>query len=289
MLAVVKNYCSTSVISNVSTAVVATSGTRWGVTVTASATVNTMGSWIEVFPPQTQDIYQIVLVANTGYTTNTLNNTLMDLGIGTSTAAVTVIADSITVSMAAQMLNPVGGGFPVLGKQYILPIRIPAGQSLYARTQSSIASRLIGVVILATIGSPGYTPYCQKIVSIGAVLSTSNGTAYTPSNSTTVEGAWFQISPSTAENYIGVLVSQTHTAATGLNGFKLDVGVGAAGSEICIAQDLAWTTEFSNRTSQGIYYPGYAKIPAGSRISVRGRYYTTPPAGLGAIVYGMLG
>lgn len=78
-------------------------------------------------------------------------------------------------------------------------------------------------------------------------------------------GAWAQLSSSIPDNVVGVNLIRT-TAPTG-DRFTVNLGVGASGSEVIIAEDMLFAIGSTVDTTQAIVLP--LKLPAGQRLAIQ--------------------
>lgn len=102
-----------------------------------------------------------------------------------------------------------------------------------------------------------YEMSSRKFVSTAAASPAANTTAHT-------KGAWSQVISSTPANGSWLHVSCTafNTAATNTASL-LDIAIGASGSEVAIASNIAVGG------AAGVYFTFPIKIPSGSRLSAR--------------------
>lgn len=108
-------------------------------------------------------------------------------------------------------------------------------------------------------------PSLVKTESAGVVEATPGGTVVTSSSSANTKGSWTEILASTSFDASGFLLILESYGLTDTFTFLVDISVGAAGSEVAIIENLA----FSSRRGLGdsMFVP--LQIPAGSRVAVR--------------------
>lgn len=119
----------------------ANTGTSGGVTVTSSASSNTMGSWSEVTSSTTNDAAAVVVCLAGGTVITPSFDMLIDIGIGASGSEQIVIPKlAITEYNTNFQPNP-----PLHGPFFL---QIPAGTRLAARCQDSAGSAFLETVLL---------------------------------------------------------------------------------------------------------------------------------------------
>lgn len=267
--------------------------TQAGTQLTSGA-ANTKGNWFLVetaggTPDVDWDMLYVVIngvETSGGVITATTLNVMVDIGVGTSTSAVNVIAENLGASQSQGV-----------GTMYVLPVRQPRNYGLYARMQCTAASALCGVAFIRPGGFvyPGAYPSVRKIVSLGTTLASTTGTSITPGNA--AAGAWTQIVASSAERYVGFIVSPLFNVDTSLTSglvTTLDVGIGAnpnerslniAGTRSGSTISHIWSTA---EQRVALCFPVLADIPAGTRLSVRASGSTAPDGTNSVVLYGMV-
>ena len=259
----------------------------FGTTVTSAASANTYGTWTQIHAGLTYASDYFTLMLSNNFTAATTQNAYVDIGIGASSGAVMPIVQKLCGSHAA----------PGFGKHYFLPIRIPAGQAVWARHQNTVASKNISV-LFNTYGA-NMNPYCfptfSRAVAIGAVTASTTGTAITPGNA--AEGAWTQIVASSTEDYGALMVSGMFNVDTTMTlnlVTAFDMGIGASGQEETIGENLliqmpaGQAATANDERVVSISYPTYVGVPAGQRLCLRASGSTTADASNSAIILGFI-
>ena len=180
------------------------------------------------------------------------------LGIGAAAAERPLMEIYLTFSNVA--LTP--------GLSFFAPVRVPAGSRLAAKSSaasSSIDIHLNGLALggAANMGS-------DFVESAG--VSGDGGTDVNAGASANTKGAWAEMSASTVYRWgaIMVIIGNNANAAMSTGDFRLDIGVGAAGSEQVIHGDFIFTEELTyDRLNNLVFGPFPCDIPIGSRIAVR--------------------
>jgi hypothetical protein len=244
---------------------------------TASATANTPGAWVQYLTnnavASTDTIHCIHFQAiGNNQAAGADNSMLLDVGIGAA-GSETVIASNIAVGGAA---NSNG-----IGPFFYLPIRIPGATRVALRVRAATGSRVLTVQVIAFTGAPALSLFSDRLPAtvdtLGTSTETSAGTAMSGAS-----GSWTQITGATTVDYQALIVLASGPASiTGATAteFRLDLGLGADGSE----QDVAFTYAFytangfiANRSPLVLssIYGGF--VPAGTRIAVRHNLAANP-------------
>lgn len=250
-----------------------------GKSFTASGTVNAKGSWTQLASGTARDATGIwVFPGGAGDNTDAL--WLIDIGVGAGGSEIVLIPNLLNRLSPANSGGPVGGG-------YFFPIHIPAGSRLSARGQCSVASKTTRVhCLLQTEGFASPSPF-GRVTDYGTVAGSSDGTLVT-SGINNAEGAWAQLVASTSHPIQMLLLAFGTTGAGGsLSRYFFDLGVGAAGSEVVVLEDLP-LYQSSNSSLWAEVGPFPLSIPAGSRLAVRAQSSETfIAATCRAIAYGV--
>jgi hypothetical protein len=256
-----------------------------GTALTGGGTAHTYGSWVQIGPTNGFDypVEWMIVELNTGFTAATTRNSYVDIGYGTDTSNVTVIAEKLCGS----------GATANTGHMYFIPLHVPADVKLYARTQHTTASGTIKINISAMGGNQnrGTMPGISKVVAIGATTASTTGTAITM-GATGAEGAWTQIVASSAEDYAGFMIGGPFFVDTNMAAgpsYTFDVGMGASGQEKTVGENLTKATIFSaSEDWVGWHLPTFLGVKAGTRLCVRGSCSGTAETSISVILYAFL-
>jgi len=205
----------------------------YGTTVTASGTTNTKGSWANVVTtPTAHDSYLVVINVNGLALSATSRQALLDIGIdeagGTS---YTVKINDLYVTNAGPYT--VNGGI-----WYVFPLRIPAGSTIGARVQCTIASVTCAVNI-QLFGLPAHPEMIRvgsRVETIGAVTASSSGTAITPGS--TSEGAWTSMGSLSNDAWWWQVGFGQNDGSTSAAGIHFDVSAGDASNKKFLLENL---------------------------------------------------
>lgn len=241
-------------------------GTTGNITITASATTHTVGSWVQLLADtattETAGLLLLYIANSSAAATDT--GILIDLGTGASGSEV-VRVQSLAVSHQQAIHTAI-------------PVRIPGSTRVAARIQSSVSSRTCSAQI-ALITAPFMDRLPLSVDVLGTSTATSVGTAMSGAS-----GSWVEITASTANDYQAIVLvpslSDTNSGANAI--IRYDLGLGLSGSEVAVA-----STGFTYSTSPtltvplatiqpgvGAVYGGY--VPSGSRIAVRHNIAANP-------------
>lgn len=275
------------VFSNVSATRPNTGG--WGFSHTPSTTSSTFSTYAELVAAAsvTHDVYAILLCFNNGASTNTIRNTLVNIGVDNAggTSYTTVIPELIAGSAAP--LN-IGSG----GIWYYFPLYIPAGSSIGIQAGSTTATAFNTAVWL--YGKPRRPESVRAgsyVTNFGTTTTTVwRGTSVTPG--TTADGANTQIGSTTTKDHwwwqaaFGYAdASQTASALT------LDVMAGSSTTaNKMIIQDQVWTVTGAEQIASFPFFPGsYNNVAVGENIYARLQNSGANDTGAHVAVYGLGG
>lgn len=224
--------------------------------VTASGTVNTKGSWVQLVA---STAFHSTAVGLQFKTPGTASNQLLDIGVGAASSETVLIPD-VLVGMPANV-----------GYWLWFPVGIPAGTRVAARVQSSTASMVTTVGFQAM--ASGFVPSSPLggCTTYGAATADSGGTSVDPGGTANTKGSWTQLAASTTgvtRAVVLALGNQANTTRTAADQL-FDLGVGAAASEQVVVADV-----YSRQNTAGNFFPPMAgpffvDVPEGSRLSVR--------------------
>lgn len=234
---------------------------------TASATTHTKGAWGEVLSTTTAAAGLLSVHVRMQAVNATDNSMLLDIGKGSAGSETAIVSDIA-----------VGGATPRTYSQndgicFFLPVNIASGTRIAARVQSAVASRTAVVQVAAwKIRSSPVLPATADV--IGSSTATSAGTAMSGSS-----GTWVQLTASSSQRYRALMLIPSVAATTTQTiNTDMDIGYGAAGSEISIGTVPMFfdSGEAAASLLHAPLLPIPCDIPAGSRISVRHRLATNP-------------
>jgi hypothetical protein len=248
-----------------------------GTSVPASATVNQKSATVQLIAAATivEHCYGIGILFTGGATSAAAKRYLVDIMYDPAGGTNWQV---LIPNLYSNSPSLIAGGY-----KYFFPIRIPAGSSLGARTQCSVASGAmrVAVQLYGNPSRPELVKFGTYVEAFGVVESTTSGTALTPGNA--VIGAYASIGTTAKDlwwwQWGGIGTNDTTMGAFSQQG---DVAVGdATFKKTCVDNCIQVNTaaEQSGKDAFGFKIP-VRLIPAGSTVWVRsagsGAADTTP-------------
>jgi hypothetical protein len=264
----------------------ADTATSKGTPVTASATANTKGSWVELVASTSHESHGLsVSVSSTADVTG-IEEWLIDIGIGGAGSEQVIINNIYFTATSNFDLDKF--------EKFYFPIEVSSGTRISVRCQQGSINQN-PVEISVQTAMPAFTnpSLYNEIVSIGADLATSGGVTTDPGGTSNTKGAWTEMTASSSEFLKGVMfiVGVDANAAQRSQSILVDLGIGGSGSEVVILSNLtgAVSTDEFVALNNSFYS---VSIPSGTRISVR--HQTTDASNaadrtLDFILYGAVG
>lgn len=191
---------------------------------------------------------------------------LMDIAIGGAGSEQVIVPNILFDSMRGAGQN---------GMNLTLPVSIPAGARISARLQEvgGAGTRTMELCVIGRAGGSNSAVACAGLTAnYGANTGTSNGILVDQGATPNVFGAWTQITASTTSNHGQLMaVMGTNQSINTLGGYyNFQIGIGAGGSEVAIAEFQSGTSTNTNRMHVNTYDIN-ATIPAGTRIAMRAK------------------
>jgi hypothetical protein len=233
--------------------------TRTGITVTASATPHSPGSWVQADASLAADVVAMVIHPSNGTSASAADSSCL-LEVGTGAAAAETSVATILFGFRFVSSMPI-----------VLPISIAAGTRVALRLQSAIVSHSISTIYVHFINATGKAVTPGAPVMMGIDTLTSRGTAVTAPGSNNTKGAWTQIAASTAAEFEALVVCAQGNGGTSMagGGVLLDIGIGAAAAETVLFPDIWLQGGSSENYNWGTVSTFGKVIPVGSRLSAR--------------------
>lgn len=223
-----------------------------------SGSTHTKTAWVEFITSTSIDADGVWVSAMNGNSPN--HSYLLDVAIGAAGSEI-VIASNVLI---AQLQN-----VPI---SIFLPFEIPAGSRISARAQGTNVPTAVWPRFTLSAGGMLATPPGGRLLTFGAVTATTRGTALTGNNGSF--GSWAELTASTTADVVAlwVLVGNNGNSAPvvgNITELLVDVGVGAAGSEVSVLGPIPIVTTTAGIMLHAIstWFP--CSIPAGSRIAAR--------------------
>lgn len=227
---------------------------RGSVTITASASANTKGSYTTVIATTACEGKGLLLDLQAG----NIDDKLIDIAIGAAGSETIIIADIFQGARVGQFQGNISLYFPV---------RVPAGVRLSARCQCSNASRTTFVGVTLFKGDErqsGILPLAGKIVTLAAVAGSSRGTTITPSSSANTWLAWTQLAATADADIYALMVAIGNAGTTSKTAamYRFALGIGAAAGESTILEWVGGVVGSTYRCSG--YELGFVPCKVGS-------------------------
>lgn len=229
-------------------------------TVNANASPNVKGTYAELITSTPWDADGLLVQLQINSTTV---QALMDFAIGGSGSEV-IVMSNVLIAQTSRVSTWVH-----------IPISIPAGSRVAARTQASSGGQAIAVQAHLLRGGLWSPPPGGSIITLGADTSDSGGQVLDPGGTINTNGAWTQLSASLAQDIAAVFLMvgnrQNSSATDQAGNFFLELATGAAAAEVA-----AWGPIRFGSSAGGTYGPLPAiwfplSIPAGTRLSARAK------------------
>ena len=246
--------------------------------VTAHASNDTKGNWVQVVAATAFDAYGFMLTF--GYSAgNALY--LTDIAIGAEGSEQVIIPDIAFHATTSCNFSACS---------YFFPIYIPKGSRISARCQSTTGGNYVRTLIhLLSGGFKQASPL--NIVDCYGLAGSSRGTTVDAGTSANTKGAYAEVVASATRKIEGLVVAfgNGNDATRASGEWLVDIAIGAAGSEQIIVPDL----HISLSTAEAKIFPQTYPflpivIPAGTRIAARAQStLTTTDRYFDIFVYGV--
>lgn len=239
-----------------------TPATTSGTTLTANASADTKGSYVQLTAATTHDANWIVV--NLGASANQASF-LVDIAIGSATEQI-ILPDLLVWTRLGDS-----------GQTYLFPIFIPAGSRLAARCQSSTGGGAIQITVNLVSGTMlggGVGPSWAD--AYGAVAA-STGTNVDPGGTASTDSSWVEIASATTRPHNWLVFAAKFGDGTLAAAAKwlVDIGIGSA-TEQEIVSDIFVSAGITTDMACGgwvQHFPIF--IPEGSRLTCRARCSVT--------------
>ncbi len=224
-------------------------------TIITSGAVDTKGSWVDIGGTLDFAAEELQVILSNDLTSAYLT----DIGINVSGNRYVIAEDLASFKRASS------------GQTYNIPVHVPAGAQLSARTQASSSSDTQSVVIIASSSGMFGAPGASRMLRLSDITAGSNGIAVDP-GATANTKTRVELTASTPFKANGILVytgPNLDVARAGDPDWLTDIEMGAAGSEqVLVANQPTGTSatdDFPLPALGGWYY---IEVPSGIRMSV---------------------
>lgn len=231
-----------------------------------------MGAWVALGNVPFDTVGLMVFLRNNSSATDYL----VDIGYGAA-GSEQVVVESIYLG---------GPSSSSRSKQFFFPLRIPANTRISARCQNATAAATLAAGMSVFGETFKGAPFVDRIISYGAIRSTSSGTAL-GAPAAGAWGAWTQIVAACQDDHdwimpvVGDADLATRTAQSHV--FELGIGPAAGERRLCPPFFI-----HASSTALGIsYFPSYwMRIDQASRLAGRYSAVAATNLGLEMVVYG---
>lgn len=242
-----------------------------------NATANVKGTWYNNPTPLAAEAFGFILtMANT----QANRDVLFDFAFGGAGAEVVKLANVLYSYI------PAGNNMP----QIVVPLYVPRGTTFSGRAQANVGSSTVDCRIFWIHDNPWNLVF-RNAETWGANTADSGGTSVDPGAVANTKGAWVELTAATARRtrMMNVHIGNQGNSVRADTTTKLDIGVGAAGSEVVVLPDLhAYQSTLDDYMTPPLQGPFPVDIPAGSRIAARSSCGTTDATDrlMDVVVYG---
>jgi hypothetical protein len=245
----------------------ADAGASTGITLTAHATIHTKNAtWTELVATTAHETTFVVVTLSQ---TSSNGSFMVDIGVGASTAEVTLIPNLFVRNAVVGQQHPA---------VYAFPLAIPKGTRVSARCQSSVTVLTIKVGIQCFAGPITGQHGLRRVETAGVLTGTTAPTALNDPGATPhTDGTWTQLLAATTHHWRWMCVSAANpgdSTTAAITGHLVDIGVGAGGAEVAIVNDLWFLNHTATDMPVPVTYCFPCAIAAGSRITGRHREST---------------
>jgi len=229
-----------------------------GTDVTASGTINTKGSYVQLTAASGIDAQGIWVILTSG---NNAANCLVDIAVGAAASEQDIVSN-----LMLPVKHNAGAGANI-------PIHVALGSRISARAQSSSVSDVINIAIQLMGNTLTSSSALGRCTTYGANTADSGGTEIDPGASANTKGAYVQIDGAISNPIKNMIVAVSPSGSNGqltTAGWLIDVAVGAAASEQVVISNLfVMTNGVHDTINPPLLGPFPVNIPSGSRIAVR--------------------
>lgn len=223
-----------------------------------SGAANTKGSWTEIISATTMDWEQFIVLQEGNPIIG--ESGLLDIAVGAAASEVAVIS------------NLYMGLVKVPGHMFSVPIAVKSGSRVSARFQAEGSGKKTDIFLMGLHG--GAVPFLNSYFaadSMGENTSNSQGTQVDAGAVANTKGAWAQIVASTSNPYSALSIGLGTASNSALvNGdYLLDIGIGGAGSEVVLTENLYFHSNSSTDTVGFEQCLIPCQIPSAARIAAR--------------------
>lgn len=236
-------------------------------TITASGTANTKGTWTQVIASTAFDYYGFWTYTDSMGVTNTSTGGLLDFGYGPAGGADPGSDVNLIENWDAGWSGTDGANKPHFPRQQYWPIFVPAGSKIWTRLAAQIASDTCRVRFVGqkSPSLPGM-PLVPRALAIGAVTASSRGTVVT--SGAGVYGTAVSLGTTTRDHRLWAIGIDggTDTSLANIGGFHARLQIGSGSS--AIIGEWLFNTDTTTEMVGGPWppVPVYSPVPSGTEI-----------------------
>ena len=237
-----------------------------GTLITANSTIHTKGSWTNCIDLVDVDSFGLWVGISESAASNTRTDQLLDIGIGPFGGG----SEQVIVSnLIAGWSGAGSGGTTYAGRRFFLPIFIPKGVRVSARSQALISSDTVRLQLglLGGMSNLGW-PVCVGVDDYGIDTATSGGTSHTAGNSGAFS-AYTNFGSTLSRHYKGVLTLPQGTMSDTVMTSQAYYWEAAVPTADTLASWQYETTTAENVTGPWPGQPFMCELPSGTQMQVR--------------------
>ena len=226
----------------------------------AGSSTNAKGSWVEVVSAANNAhgaSWVMVDLSDPG----AASRFLVDVALGASGSEVVAIADLLMSGVRA------GHGHAT----YLFPVAIPPGVRVAVRAASSASASSLKVAVRLFSGAFASLQPLGGVTTFGADAADTSGVTVDPGAAANTKGSWVQLSATVPYpiRWLALGFANLDTSWSTTR-WLLDIGVGAAGSEVVVVPDLPLSGDVINDHYASLCYSGFpVSVAAGARLAAR--------------------
>ena len=158
-----------------------------------------------------------------------------------------------------------------LTQSIFVPVKIPAGTRVAVRAQNSEASAQPWDCTIEWVPYSPYLPSYSRCDVYGAIEANTAATDIDPGATANAKGAWAQLTASSSYDAraIAVAFSSSRNSVRSICHWFVDIGIGAAGSEVVLLPDLFVGSHTTSDAVLGSSMTLPINVPAGTRFAAR--------------------
>lgn len=214
--------------------------------ITASGSNNTKGSYTQLIASTAHPAGGLLVILGGANTSG--GAYLIDIAIGAAASEQIILPDLYYHAQSDSTYM-----------YFYVPISIPKGSRLSARTACSSASRTVRVNVTPVSGEA----YESAAVAYGTDAANSRGTQLTSSGTSHTKGSWTQLTSATTHRHNWCIAMMRGVSGSQ---YLVDIGVGGSGSEQVVVPNIN-LRDSSGGDPVSVAFP--VMIPKGSRVSGR--------------------